>query len=381
MLGIYGWNLGYKECRGDSSLTFITDSTSTSITTSKLSLPTILCSIHSKTSICKRAFTEMATTNFGFSTTAEEVADHFKDQIKGKTILITGASPNGIGLAAACAFAPHSPGLLILAGRSPATLSAAAAEIAKLAPTCPTKILTLDLSSLATARVAATEFNSWIDVPSLDILINNAGIMSTPWGKSADGIEQQFATNHIAPFLFTNLIMPKIIAAHGRIVNLSSAGHRFGPVRFNDHNFADGKEYQPEAAYGQSKTANILYAVALAKNESLREKGVTAFSVHPGVIATNIGRHVPFEVLVERKVLKEDGTPNNEGPWKFKTHSQGAATTMVAALDPEIKGQNGAYLADGRIGGEEVQEYAVDKGNARKLWELSEELVGEKFDF
>jgi NAD(P)-dependent dehydrogenase (short-subunit alcohol dehydrogenase family) len=171
-------------------------------------------------------------------------------------VLITGVSPNGLGLATACAFAPYSPGLLLLATRSAASLSAAQAEVTKLAPSCPVKLLTLDLSSMATARAAASEMNSWTDVAKLDILINNAGIMSTPWGKSPDGIEQQFATNHIGHFVFTNLIMPKIMAARGRIVNVSSSGYQYGPVRFDDYNFDDGKEYTPEAAYGQSKTAH-----------------------------------------------------------------------------------------------------------------------------
>ncbi|KAF2473160.1 short-chain dehydrogenase [Lindgomyces ingoldianus] len=322
----------------------------------------------------------MASLKFGFSTNAEEVTEHWKDQIKGKTILITGVSPGGIGLTTACALAPHSPALLILATRSQSNLTAAQTEIAKVAPTCPTKLLTLDLSSIRTVRTAAAELNSWTGVPKIDILINNAAIMSTPWGKNEDGIEQQFGTNHIGTFLFTNLVMEKIIAAKGRIINVSSAGHRYGPVRFEDWNFQDGKEYNPEAAYGQSKTANMLYAVALASK--LQSKGVTAYSLHPGVIYTNLGRHIPMEVLKARGLVDENGNINTNGPFKFKTHSQGAATTVVAALDPTIADRSGAYLADASIDHDDnISPYAVDKDNAEKLWVLSEKLVGQKFEF
>jgi NAD(P)-dependent dehydrogenase (short-subunit alcohol dehydrogenase family) len=252
--------------------------------------------------------------------------------------------------------------------------------------------LQLDLSSLRIVRDAAAAVNSWDDVPKIDILINNAALMGWSFELSEDGIEKQFATNHIGAFLFTNLILPKIVAAKGRIVNVSSAGHRFSPVRFEDWNFNDGKEYNPQAAYGQSKTANMLYAVSLA--EKLKNKGVTAFSLHPGRILTNMGRHLPVEVLRQMGlVVNEDGSVDTKNSHlKFKTHSQGSATTLVAALDSGIAERSGEYLSDCQIDHEKVdsalaaergtikEEYALDRKNAEKLWELSERLVGEKFD-
>ncbi|KAF2727426.1 NAD(P)-binding protein [Polyplosphaeria fusca] len=321
----------------------------------------------------------MSNPAFGFETTAEEVAEAHKAEIPGKTILITGVSPNGLGSYTAKVLAMHDPKLLILASRTLSNLEAAQKEIADVAPSAATRLLELDLGSIAKVREAGQKVGSWDDVPKIDILINNAGIMSTPWALSPDGIESQFATNHIGHFLFTNLLMDKIVAAKGRIVNLSSAGHRFGPVRFEDWNFKDGTEYQPDAAYGQAKSANILHAISLA--EKLQSKGVTAYSVHPGGIATNLARSVPIEVLQKKGILDEDGNLNKNAPFKFKSHTQGTATTIAAALDPNIADRSGAYLADCKVDhGEVWEKWAQGQDNAEKLWALSEKLVGEPLD-
>lgn len=180
----------------------------------------------------------MANPAFNFHTTPSEITSAYSARITGATILITGVSPNGLGLTTTLALSSHSPGLLILAGRTPSTLAAASAEITAASPTCPIKLLTLDLSSTRTVRAAAAEVNSWMSVPHIDILINNAGIMACPWQASEDGIESQFATNHIGTWLFTNVLMPKLVAAWGRIVFLSSIAHMYGPVCFEDWNFA-----------------------------------------------------------------------------------------------------------------------------------------------
>ncbi|KAF2176628.1 NAD(P)-binding protein [Zopfia rhizophila CBS 207.26] len=323
----------------------------------------------------------MANPNFGFETTAEEVASTYADQIKGKTILVTGVSPNGLGVYTAKTLALHNPALLILAARSHSSLDSAVSAIKEVAPSCPIKPFFLDLSSIRTVRAAAAELKSWIDVPKIDILINNAAIMWSPWAVSEDGIEQQFATNHIGTWLFTNLIIEKIIAAKGRVVNVSSAGHRLSGVRFDDVNFKDGKEYKPDTAYGQSKTGNILMAISLASK--LASKDVTAYSLHPGVIWTNLGRHTPLETLQKRGIMDENGKLiEGGGGYKWKSHSQGSATTLVAALDPNIVDRSGAYLCDCKVDHNGIMEpYAFDKENAERLWQLSEKLVGEKFEF
>lgn len=317
---------------------------------------------------------------FGHSTTVEEAAERFSDQINGKIVLVTGVSPNGIGLETARGIALHSPSLLILAARSPSKLSEADAIIKAAAPNVKTRLLQLDLSSFRTVRAAAEEVNSWAE--PIDVLINNAGVMACPFALSEDGIETQFATNHIGTFLFTNLIMKNILASGkgARIVNVSSRGHRYGPVRFEDWNFGNGKDYDPTLAYGQSKTANILFSVSLA--EKLKAKGLVAFSLHPGAIWTNLGRHIPTEAWKARGILDENGNVQNTAEWTFKTLSQGASTTVVAAFDPTIVQNSGAYLVDCQVSHDDVaMPYAFDKYNAEKLWKLSEDLVGQKFEY
>jgi NAD(P)-dependent dehydrogenase (short-subunit alcohol dehydrogenase family) len=191
----------------------------------------------------------MSNPSFGAHTTAKEVASTHTAQITNKTILVTGVSPNGLGLHAATVLAIHSPALLILTARTLGALEEAKTTIHAVAPHCPVRLLILDLSSLAKVREAAREVMNWEDVPKIDVLINNAGIMSTPWGKSADGIEMQFAVNHLGPWLFTNLLMPKIVEAKGRVVFLSSFGHVYGGIRFDDVNF-DVSASQGGAGFG-----------------------------------------------------------------------------------------------------------------------------------
>ncbi|PSN67259.1 short-chain dehydrogenase/ reductase [Corynespora cassiicola Philippines] len=322
----------------------------------------------------------MSNPDFGFSTTSEDVATLYSSSIKDKIILITGVSPNGLGLYTAKVLASHSPALLILAARSASTLKAAESEIKAASPTCPIRLLELDIGSISTVRSAASKVLSWTDVPKVDILINNAGIMACPFEKSADGIERQLATNHVGPWLFTNLLVPRLRAAgSARVVFLSSEGHLYGPVRFDDHNFDDGKAYDADVAYGQSKTANILTAVALG--ERLKGKGVQAFSVHPGLVFTNLSRFMTPEYLKAKGFMDEEGNLTISIP--PKTHAQGTATTMVAALDPSTVERAGAYLADCQVVevGERLAAYAQDKENAEKLWVLTEKLVGERFEY
>jgi NAD(P)-dependent dehydrogenase (short-subunit alcohol dehydrogenase family) len=147
-------------------------------------------------------------------------------------------SQNGLGISTAKAFAIHHPALLILAARSQAALDAAVSTIKEAVPDCPTRVLNLDLGSFRTVRAAAAEVNCWHDVPKIDILINNAAAAAEmSWKLSEDGIEHHFATNHVGPFLFTNLIVGKVIAAKGRVVNVSSVGHVSSGIRFDDPNF------------------------------------------------------------------------------------------------------------------------------------------------
>lgn len=170
-------------------------------------------------------------------TTGSELVKKLAAEIKGRVILVTGVSPNGLGAVFAEAVAYGQPALLILTARSP-DKAEKTAEAIKATTGVQTKVLQLDLGSLAFVRKAADELNSWTDVPYIDLLVNNAGIMAVDFKLSQDGFESQFATNHLGHFLFTNVIMKKLLASKSpRIVNVSSDGHRLGPIRWGDYNF------------------------------------------------------------------------------------------------------------------------------------------------
>jgi len=176
---------------------------------------------------------------YNSKTSATELVGELAAEIKGKTILVTGPSPGSIGAEFAEKVAQADPALIILAGRNPAKIQPVVDAIKKAKPNVGVRILELNLGALSDVRKAAAQVNSWDDVPTIDVLLNNAGTMAIPYSLSPDGIETQFATNHIGVFLFTNLIIDKILAAtNPRVVNVSSSGHRLSAVRFFDHNFA-----------------------------------------------------------------------------------------------------------------------------------------------
>lgn len=227
--------------------------------------------------------------------TASGLVETLAAHIEGKVVLTTGVSPGGLGATFVEAVARARPSLLVLAARNPDKAAQAAASVEAAAPGVRTRVLALDLGSLAKARAAADEVNAWDDVPAVDVLVNNAGIMAVPYGLTVDGHETQFATNHLAPFLFTNLIMDKLLAAEApRVVNVSSDGHRLGHIRWADYDFAGGETYVPWVAYGQSKTANMLFSLSLAAK--LGDRGLLALSLHPGVIKTNLANTVGWDV-------------------------------------------------------------------------------------
>lgn len=173
------------------------------------------------------------------STTTNDLVNEYADIIKGKIILTTGVTPNSLGGTFIQETASKSPGLLILAGRSASKLQDLASAINKDYTNVKTRNLIVDLGSLASVRRAAEEVNSWEDVPSIDIVVNNAGVMAIPYSKTEDGFEKQFAICHLGHFLLTNLIMDKILASKSpRVVNISSNGHSLGPVRFADPHFS-----------------------------------------------------------------------------------------------------------------------------------------------
>ncbi|OHE92560.1 short-chain dehydrogenase [Colletotrichum orchidophilum] len=328
--------------------------------------------------------------SYNNETRASELVPFYAPHIAGKTILITGVSPGSIGDSFVKQVAVAKPAAFILAGRSPSKFQPLVDELAATHPDVRVKSLTLDLTSFANIRKAAETVNSWTEVPHIDLLVNNAGIMATSYKLTEDGFENQFQTNHLGHFLFTNLVMPKILASPSpRIVNVSSNAHRLGHVRWTDYNFNEGKHYEKWAAYGQSKTANSLFSIALA--ERLGEsKGLSAFSLCPGYVPTNLTAHEAhdfpgfLEALRKADVLMGTKYMWGMGDIKPKDMDQGAATHVFAAFDPQLKEKNGEYLTDCHVGDpwkEEVYSWARSKVDADMLWILSEKLVGQEFRY
>ncbi|MBX7542073.1 SDR family NAD(P)-dependent oxidoreductase [Qipengyuania sphaerica] len=318
--------------------------------------------------------------DFGFSSTADEVlAD--KD-LSGRTALVTGGY-SGLGQETARAMAAKGAHI-ILSGRDATKLSAAADAIAE-ETGAKVDTLVCDLASLDSIRKAGAEANERFD--KMDLLINNAGVMACDEAKTADGFEMQFGTNHLGHFLLTNLLMPLVEKGdHPRIVNLSSRGHHIAPVDFDDPNF-ERRDYEKWTSYGQSKTANVLFAVGL--EQRLADKGIHAYALHPGGIHTNLGRHMSEEDVQNLMArIEKAAEERGEQPQPFKTIPQGAATTCWVATADELEGAGGLYCEDCHVANQDdhdtgggVRSYAVDKDNADRLWAMSEEMVGQQFDY
>ena len=238
-----------------------------------------------------------------------------------------------------------------------------------------TTAVALDLTSLAGVRAAAQSVGQ--AVTAVHILMNNAGVMFTPFERTEDGFEMQLGTNHLGHFELTRLLQPHLEAAgDARIVNLSSDGHLLGDIDLDDPNW-HVREYDKFRAYGASKTANVLHAVELDRR--MNGSGIRAFAVHPGMVATNLARHMSRDDVAAVAALPEQRHITAErdiGKLEVLTPQQGAATQVWAAVSDELAGAGGAYLADCAIR-PEVAPYAVDPDRARRLWELSERLCGE----
>ncbi|XP_034710869.1 short-chain dehydrogenase TIC 32, chloroplastic-like [Vitis riparia] len=310
-------------------------------------------------------FSRKGASGFSGSSTAEEVTQGIDGT--GLTAIVTGAS-SGIGTETTRVLALR--GVHVVMGvRNMAAGQEVKEAIVKEIPTAKVDVMELDLSSMASVRKFASEFNS-SGLP-LNILINNAGTAG-PYMLSKDNIEMQFATNHLGHFLLTSLLLDTMkkttqeSGKEGRIVIVSSEGHRFtyrGGIRFDNINDKSG--YSSPFAYGQSKLANVLHANELAR--LFKEDGVdiTANSLHPGAIVTNIFRHSSFL----------SGLVNMVGKYVLKNVQQGAATTCYVALHPQVKGVSGQYFSDCNIAKPGAQ--AKDPELAKKLWEFSMSLISE----
>lgn len=293
--------------------------------------------------------------------------------LSGKFAIVTGGY-SGIGLETVRALANAGAEVLVPARDAAKAKDALEGMPGKVA------VAAMDLTDLSSVRKFANEVKA--SRKALHILINNAGVMACPETRVGPGWELQFATNHIGHFTLTNQLAPLLKAANGaRVVSLSSSGHKISPIRWGDIHFV-GEPYQKWTAYGQSKTANALFAVGL--DARLKADGVRAFALHPGGIMTPLQRHLQLEEMVAAGWLNEKGEPSEMAKGLFKTPEQGASTTVWCAVSPLLDGTGGVYCEDcniAKLAGAnaprhaEVQPYAVDPAEAERLWRETEAMI------
>ncbi|MCB5275360.1 (S)-1-Phenylethanol dehydrogenase [Arthrobacter sp. SO5] len=305
---------------------------------------------------------ERITTRFGFSSTASDVTEGI--DFTGKRVVITGGA-SGIGIETARAFARIGADVT-LAVRNPDAAAPVADELRESSGNGNIHLGRVDLADLSSVAGFAAQWSG-----PLHVLVNNAGIMALPdLQRTVEGWELQFATNHLGHFALAQALHGALASAgNARIVSLSSSGHLFSPVLFDDPQF-NFVPYDPFVAYGQSKTASTLFAVGVTARWA--KEGITSNAVMPGAIATNLQRHTGgLRTPVERQ----------------KTPQQGAATTLYVATSPDLEGVGGRYFEDvnearvvDRRGPDYtgVAPYALDAANAQRLWNLSTELLAQK---
>jgi NAD(P)-dependent dehydrogenase (short-subunit alcohol dehydrogenase family) len=315
---------------------------------------------------------------FGATSTTDDVLEGV--DLSGKRVLVTGVSA-GLGVETARVLAAHGAAV-VGAARDLGKARDATAPVRSGAKNGGSlDLVELDLASLKSVRAAADGLLK--QGKPFDVVIANAGVMATPKGKTADGFETQFGTNHLGHFVFVNRIA-SLIKAGGRLVNLSSAGHRFSDVDLDDPNF-ERTEYVPFVAYGRSKTANVLFAVEFDRRH--KAKGIRATAVHPGGIQTELGRHMTPEMVQQMLKSINESRPKDAPPFAFKTIPQGAATSVWAGFVGDAAAVGGHYCEDCHVAEinrdpnarEGVRPYALDGERAKALWAKSEEMVGERF--
>ena len=328
--------------------------------------------------------TTLKASAFGATSTTDEVLSGVN--LKGKRILVTGVSA-GLGAETARTLAAH--GAHVVGAARDLNKARAATEQVRTdaaANDGSFELVELDLANLKSVRTCADRL--LVKGEAFDVIIANAGVMATPFGHTADGFETQFGTNHLGHFVLVNRISP-LIRDGGRLINLSSSGHRYANVDLEDPNF-ERTPYEPFVAYGRSKTANILFAVAFDKRH--RDRGVRAAAVHPGGIKTELGRYVePGRLEKVVAEINQQLAAQGKGPFQWKTIPQGAATSVWAAVVAPSDEIGGRYCENCHVGStvpddvtisavsEGVRGYALDAKNAEALWKKSEEMVGDSF--
>lgn len=289
--------------------------------------------------------------------------------LTGKVFVVTGAT-SGLGLMTARGLA-STGATVVVAGRDPQRLLSAAEDITSETPTAAVETVEMELDNLASVRSAAAELGARF--PRIDVLVNNAGVMFTPFGRTEDGFELQLGVNHLGHFELTRGVMPSLLnAGSARVVNLSSDGHHIFDIDLEDPNW-ERQPYDKFKAYGSAKTANLLFTVAL--DARYRDSGVRSFAVHPGTVATSLSRHMSRD---DMKAMMGLGTSSNEPaakPPRLEVISaeEGAATSVWASMSDDLAGLGGLYLKECAVS-DGAMPYATDPVRAEQLWEISEQL-------
>jgi len=323
-------------------------------------------------------------TTFGATSTTEDVLSGV--DLRGKRILVTGVSA-GLGVETARSLAAHGA-QVVGAARDLTKAEAATAQVRKDADAGggSLELIQLDLADLKSVRACADQLLK--KGKPFDVIIANAGVMAAPFSHTSDGFETQFGTNHLGHFVLVNRIA-SLIPTGGRLVNVTSAGHRYSNVNLDDPNF-EKTPYEPFVAYGRSKTANILFAVEFDRRH--RDRGVRAAAVHPGIIQTELVRHMnPSWLQTRVEEIKQQRAEAGKPSVEWKSMAQGAATSVWAAVVAPANEIGGRYRElprrldrPGRrpclsAMTEGVRTYAVNANAAAALWKKSEQMVGESF--
>jgi NAD(P)-dependent dehydrogenase (short-subunit alcohol dehydrogenase family) len=292
--------------------------------------------------------------------------------LAGKVAVVTGGY-SGIGLETTRALV-DAGATVYLPARSPDSAKDKLTDLPQV------RLGEMDLADLDSVRAYANFLLA--REPRIDLLINNAGIMTCPETRVGDNWESQFAINHLGHFVLTNTLLPNLLAAPAsRVVCLSSSAHHMSGIRWDDIHFTRG-DYEKWTAYGQSKTANALFALAL--DAKYADQGLRAFSVHPGIIRTPLQRHLSQGELHAMGWEDEDGEVSERMLAVYKTPSQGCATTLWAAISEQLSGRGGLYCEDcdvAELAGEkpspirDVSPHAVNEGDAERLWRVTQEMV------
>jgi NAD(P)-dependent dehydrogenase (short-subunit alcohol dehydrogenase family) len=298
-------------------------------------------------------------------------------------VLITGPTPGGLGAETAKSLARASPSTIILIGRALQKAQLTIDEVKTIDPSITVKFFVADLESMKSVREVAQAILADDEIAKIDVVINNAAIMTCPYRKTEDGFERQFATNYLSHFVLTNKLMPKILAAApgARIVNVSSVGNKYISIQWDDPNLDEEGAYSPMKGYGQSKTANILFTIAL--NKRLGSHGVRAFALNPGSIRTNLQVYMDLDIAEDasRVIFGQSLAEATTG--KSKTVQQGCSTQLTAALSTELDGAEGVYLNDCQLTTDPwwVAPWSLNEADAERLWRMTEGMVGEKFEY